>query len=256
MINKISFIAVSLILFGCSQNGSENEMLMNDSIIAADLNGISDDSSKYAAVEFIPFNKKGLILPGKFKIYNEKMIVKGEFSVDKIKEVLIAEISFNKHPQTEGEQYCDWSNFLKIIYQNDTLVVFGNNVLEVISEENDLKAGKAMISVLEASNFTMECADQEGLTGCDDFSYLIVRSGNNEYAMIYTGTPDDKNSPEIAILTHDDGMSESVENTACSGDTVKLFIKVGYQDGEGSYTLNIFKQNKWIYLESDRKIEN
>jgi hypothetical protein len=256
MINKIAFIAVSLILFGCSQNGSEKEVLMNDSLIEADINGIHDDSSMSAAVEFIPFNKKGLMLPGKFKIFNDNLTVKGEFSVDKIKEVIIAEISINKHPQTEGEQYCDWSNFLKIIYQNDTLMVFGSNVLEINSEEKDLKAGKEIISVLVASNFTMECADEEGLTGCDDFSYLIVKSGNNEYSLIFTGTPDDKNSPETAILAHDEGMSESIENTACSGDTVKLFIKVGYQDGEGSYTLNIFKQNKWMYLESDRKIES
>jgi len=240
MFNKAFIFAFWGILISCNQSVTNHDISVIDSSQAIDSNKLAGAKDTNVVVSFLKYYKSGLLLPGKYKTYNAQIVSNGELSVDKIQELSIIEKSKNKHPHISGEDYCKWSNYLKIVYSSDTLIVFGNNVLEITSEYKELKLTSDTIALLLANNFTMEAADDDGLTGCDDFSYIVVESSSDEYELIYK-------------ITHDEGMNEYIKNINISGDTVKLNIQIGYQEGTGSYNLNIFRESEWTYFESDRQ---
>lgn len=214
---------------------------------------ISKDTAVLAS--FVYFEHDGLLLPSEYKLYNDIGEVVGRIRVDSISEVKILKKSEGKHPQLTNQDYCEWANYIELVYNKDTLIVFGNTVLNISSTEENLTVGTKKIDLIIAENFTVEAGDEEGLTGCDDFSYLVVKTLPNEYSLIYPYEAKKNPYLKYAVLIHDEGMSEEIDDIQGSNDTLILKIDVGYQDGSGEYNLKIFKSGTWKFRESDRKTE-
>lgn len=226
-------------------SGADSSKVMDDN-----LNSESRDTA--AVVEFTEYNTNGLLLPGKYKIYDERIQVIKEIGADRVYPITIIEKSEQKHPHLTGENNCSWSNYLKIVYDNDTLIVFGNTVLEIMSEDK-IQFHSDTVSLLLADDFRMKATDKDGLTGCNDYSYMVMKSNINRYELIFPEPSKDMRPTYFARIIHDDGFTETIDKIDISGDTIKLFVTIGYQEGTGSYYLNLIYNNKWMYFESDRK---
>lgn len=202
---------------------------------------------------FVDYKKDGLILPATYEVYNNSFNSIGQLNIDSILPIKIIRKSLKKHPKFLEQDYCEWSNFIELNYENDTIIVFGKSILEISFTEMRVLNDSNMISLILAENFTMEAADDDGLTGCDDFSYIFIKPEKMGYS--YIQPAEDKGQLGFGMLAHDEGMSERISTIQVNQDTLILSVNVGYQEGTGGYNMKIFKEKKWYYTISDRKRE-
>lgn len=103
-----------------------------------------------------------------------------------------------------------------------------------------------------ASDFTMKAVNEEGLTGCDAFSYIVIQENDENFTLIYP--PDPENYPyPCAVLQQTDGISEGIENVSTMDNTLYVSILISYQEGSGSYTLKVYRAGSfWKSEETDR----
>lgn len=164
-------------MIGCGQN-SNNAGNPNDSIKA---NLIENNTSNTklqkdtsVVAKFMDYHNNGLILPADYKLYNENIKVIGNTRIKSIKQIKILQKTKDKYPQMTNVDYCDWANYLKIINDGDTIIVFGKNVLETSAFKENLKLKSVTIDLVLAEDFSMKAEDDKGTTGCNDFSYMDI----------------------------------------------------------------------------------
>jgi hypothetical protein len=85
----------------------------------------------------------------------------------------------------------------------------------------------------------MGASDENGLTNCDDFSFLlVVNNQTSEYTTINAPINQENHSTQkFATLFHDSGSEEQIYSAKVINDSLNLGIKVAYQEGYGAYTL-------------------
>ncbi len=195
-------------------------------------------------VDMVVEDFDGIMLDKTFNLYDKDLNKTGQIKVDKLTPVKILQKT-EKKPEEEGQDYCDWANYVQLIYNNDTITVFGANVLEIKSSQ-DVQLSSSTVSLILADDFTVGASDDEGLTGCDDFSYLIIKSGNT-FSFINNAEASD-----VATFAHDEGMSEEIESITTKNDTIEAKVSVSHQDGGGEYDLKIFKDNNtWQFIKGE-----
>lgn len=199
-------------------------------------------------VVFEEKNKKGIILKGSHLTYNKSLNTTGRIKVEEISNVEILSETENKRPQNNKDEYCKWSNYVKIKYNGEQIIVFGNKLLS-ISSTTEIEWKNSVINLVEAQDYTVGAADYDGLTFCDDYSYVFIEQ---EGAYSYINNRNDKKDLGKVVFVHDDGMSEEISSFNVKNDTIVFDIKQGFQEGSGSYKLNVFyEEGIWKSIETN-----
>ncbi|HSD09121.1 hypothetical protein [Flavobacterium sp.] len=206
---------------------------------------------------FEKYSKEGILLIGSIKLFDENFKEIGELKINEISKVQILEKSSTFFNIENSKDYCLKANFIKIGYKGKKYLVFGREVYEINKTENlDFQnEKKEAFSIFPITNFEMGASDDNGSTGCDDFSYLILLDKKNEkYSTITAPKNQENNSTtKFANLVHDDGSAEEIYNVKVINDSLILGIKVSHQEGYGSYNLkSSFKDNFGNSIESNR----
>jgi hypothetical protein len=235
---KHYFLAIAILsVVSCSGN---KHPLADQSIQTDSVPPATKDAAK---PEFESYKADGLLLPDKFMCYNDSLKPVMEVVIDSLSPVQIIAKSKDKHFSKPGDDECLKANYLRINYGGKDYIVFGRYVYEIDKKNRfTVSHNDEKIEVTTIVNFELGASDDDGLTGCDDFSYLLLkRLSDNHYSLIenhkerkpYTGDCD------YAMLQHDDGTSERISRAEIVNDTLIIGIKVGYQEGAASYNFKV-----------------
>ncbi len=191
--------------------------------------------------------KEVLLFPDKTKkitTYNNKFKPKGTLKINEICYAFQLEISELEHASKPNANYCDYAKFVKVTYKNQEYILFGNNVLDIEKVE-ELNYQTKKIKLIKAVDYSLGCADEDGLTFCaEDFSYLLIQD-NNTISTI--------GRDEIMVYAHNDGIYETEGKYSVLNDSIKTEVSQSFQEGTGKYNLSIFYNNGWHYKISDIK---
>ena len=245
MKKKVS-IVILLLVISCV-NKTESITEKNAEIKTDTLNS-SINEKEEAKITFNEYAKDGVLLQGELTLFDENLNKVGNLEIKEISKVQILEKSINFYTIENSNDYCLKSNFIKINYKSKNYIVFGREIYEINEKEKfDFQNEKnENFTILPITNFEMGASDDDGLTGCDDFSYLIIyNKANNKYSTISAPNNQENHSNEkFANLLHDDGSEEKIYQVKVVNDSLILKIKVSYQEGYGSFNLNTsFKDN-------------
>lgn len=253
---KLFFSITIIAIWSCTQrSGNDNEIKDSTSVNDSNVERkeVKEEKDTSVTVTFKDYQKPGLILQGNYKTYSEQIKVIGKINVPEIKALQIIQISETKHPQHTNVDYCKWANYLKVVYNEDTLILFGEKVLEINEEYSNINLKTKNVKLLIAGNFLTKSSDEEGLTGCDEYSYLIIENKNGFYSLVNAPKRDNYYPYEYAVLFDNDGIGEEITNLETNEDTIKLKIDVIYQEGSGSYNYKIYPSStQWKSFETDR----
>lgn len=242
--NKIASVFILVLLISCTNKTEPKALKTTES--KTDFLQISEKEK--AIINFENYLKDGIVLKGFLNLFNEDLNQIGTLEIKEISKIKILEKSTASYNVGETSDTCLKSKFLKITYKNQEYIAFGNNIYEINDNQkfdfiNDLKE---TFSIFPITNFEMGASDDDGLTGCDDFSYLIIESHkeNNFLSISNPINQENYSNQRFANLIHDDGSQEKIYAVNVVEDSLFLNIKVSYQEGYGSFTLkSSFKDN-------------
>jgi hypothetical protein len=192
-------------------------------------------------ISFEKYEKDGILLKGEIRLFDEKLNQTGKLIIEETSKIQILEKSTEMYNINKSDSNCLKSYFLKIKYKNQNYFLFGEQVYEADEQGkfDFVNSKNEKYSVFSITNFQMGASDDEGLTGCDDFSILLVlnQSSNKYFTITAPKGNENHSNQKIATLVHDDGSSEEIYRAKVTNDTLTLGIKIGYQEGYGSYFL-------------------
>lgn len=210
---------------------------------------------KASPVVFEKHSVKSLILPGSYKIFNKKLKEESTIIIDDIAQVYMVNKTKYKRPLLPNDTYCKWANYVEVIVGREHVILFGDKVLSISSSKEIKQANGEIIHFVLAENQTVEASDEDGLTGCDDYSTAFIKS-QNKYDFLYNAPEADSDKSFRKIFIHDEGMSEGVSEIEVEEDSIRFHVSQSFQEGSGSYKLKVFKENDtWFCVETDRKRE-
>lgn len=196
-------------------------------------------------------NPNGLLLNGNHNIYNNDLQIIGQLSIDSISEIKILSgtkferpITRNKHRRKQWQEYCEWAKYLKVIYNNKELILFGKNVLS-ITKSTPILFNNENINFIRARNFLKKSNTlTEELSECYSGSYPIINNNNTYYFI------QNFNLKEKSYLSFEDSeYGTDIDNASLNKDTISYKrITCDFGTGFEEYDLKIFKnKNKWFY---------
>ena len=209
---------------------------------------------KVAPVVFEKNRKKGLILPGTYKVFNQKLKHTSDITLDGISEVYVIKKTKYKRPLQSNQKYCEWANYVEVILAREHFILFGENIISISSSEEIKLSENKKVALVLGENYTMGASDEDGLTGCDDYSNVFLKTGNR-YEVLYHKPEKVEDKLVAKVFVHDEGMGERISEIKVEDNTILLYIAQGFQEGTGSYKMKIFKQDKWYCTETDHKRE-
>ncbi len=204
-----------------------------------------------APVVFNSTYRKGIVLPGKHLVYNKELEEISSIQLDKVVEVTILEKSKHKRPQKKGEAYCNWANYLSVKLNGEDYILFGGIVLESMNLSLRLTNG-SMVEFIQAKRYTMGSRDKVELTGCDDFSELYIKSKGQYNSIYHLPAKGEKNLGKKRFI-HDKNVSEGLRKIKKNQDTINFIINKYANGKQQDYTLKVFQQNGWKYIETDNE---
>ncbi|TCI94900.1 SH3 domain-containing protein [Tenacibaculum sp. M341] len=197
-------------------------------------------------------NNKGLLLKGTHNIYDADLNVIKTMQVEKITEIKILSATKFERPKTRAkakrdkwQDYCEWAKYVKVIYNNKELILFGEDVL-AITNVTPRKYDNHNIKFVEAYDFLKKSYTlTEELSDCYSGSYLLIQSEDKIYSFIKSNF----NESRLSFGEAEGGCSGT--DAIINKDTI-FFKQVNYsfQTGEGHYKLKIFNKKKyeWKYI--------
>ncbi len=203
-------------------------------------------------VNFQSTYEKGAVLPGTHPVFNEKLQKISSIEIEEMTEVVILKKTKNKRPLKENETYCNWANFVTISFKGEELIVFGSNMLNFSANLKIRLINGEEVYLIQAENYTVKAGDEVELTGCDDYSEVYIKSKNHFSHIHHLPNKEEKDLGK-KIFVHDEGMSERFLKINVVNDTINIKMDQSFQEGIGSYTLKVFKQDGWKYIETDIK---
>ncbi|WP_299623972.1 hypothetical protein [uncultured Tenacibaculum sp.] len=233
---------------------SKNKVYVFDGFLKEENELDVRELTKRTPAVFEKSRTKGLIVPGTYKIYDEKLKHTSSITVDAISDVYVVEKTKYKRPEFKNQEYCNWANYVEVVLARERLILFGAKIISISKEEKiTLEKGKEVYLVL-GENYTVEASDKNGLTGCDDFSEVFIKM-NNTYSHIYDKNISDMGKQVVKRFYHNEGVSEEITAIKEKDNTIELKVAQSFQEGTGSYTLKIFKGDQWYYQTTDVKRE-
>lgn len=193
-----------------------------------------------AEIELAAYPMDGLLLKGEirtFDIYRNRV---GTLEMSKITPVRILERTEEMYHVEGSTDGCQKAYFLKVRYDGTDHIVFGRDVYRVMSDETHKIATEngETLALLPMVNFDMEAVDEIGLTGCDDYSLLVLyNETKGTYSLMRHPEGETWGRYEYAILSNNEGASEDIYSVSTAGDTLIVGIRVSYQEGGAFYNL-------------------
>lgn len=233
---KLSFLLALFCIVSCS-NKKESKATPTSETKTE----LTNSENKEVKPIFEKHLKDGIILNGQVKLFDEKLNQIGKLDVKEISKIQILEKSSSIYNIDNSTDYCLKSNFIKIKYKGNDYIVFGKDAY-AIDEDNkyDFTNNDQKFSVFSIANFEMGAyGSEDGSTGCDDFSLLIIYNKNHQKysTLAIPENQEYKSNTKFANLIHDDGSMEDVYNAKVVNDSLIMGIKISYQEGYGSYFL-------------------
>jgi len=244
-IKNLVLVSLIVLIVSCNNKTESKENKASEIKQESNLKFESKTSENY--LKFEKYFKEGLLLRGQVKLFDKKLNQVGQIQVEEITAVQILEKSTERYNIGKSTDYCSKANLLKVKYKDNDYLVFGQDVYEINQNEvSDLPNN--LFVVFPVTNFEMGASDEEGLTDCDEYSYLIVfNKKTNKYLTIEI--PDNQEnirSQKFASLIHDDGLAEKIYSIKMIHDVLILGIKISYQEGYGSYFLKTNSTDNFI----------
>ena len=234
------YISALLLFMSCGQktNNStiESSTIENDSIVKT-------SSKTEFKIEFKKYSVDGMFLKGKIRIFDNDQDVKEKLEVDKITFVQILEKSTKMYNVKGITDNCEKAFFLKVKYQDDDYIVFGQDIYEINNQQkfSIQNEKQEKLTLFPITNFEMGASDEDGLTGCDDYSLLVIlNEKENQYTLMKYPNNEDihgESTNKYASLFHDDGSEEKIYKLTLKQDTLVIGIKATYQEGGSVFNL-------------------
>lgn len=240
---KTLLYILTLILFiSCGQKNSNStdESKTNDKDSIAKSSNFTDNE-----IEFKKYVADGMFINGKILLFDNNLKIIGRLEIDKTTLIQILEKSSKMYNVEGNKDMCEKAHFIKVIYQGKDYTVFGKDVYEInIKQKFSVQNEKnEKLTLFPITNFKMGVFAEEGLTGCDDYSLLILlNEKRNEYSLMkYPNNEEIHNEAanKYAILFHDDGAEEKIYKLTVKQDTLIIGIKATYQEGGSVFNLKV-----------------
>lgn len=246
---KIPISIVIFLLFICCKK-SETEQSSIDFENKSQKLIKSNDTLNAGKVVFEKHPSSGIIIYQNNRLFDENLNEIGQIYSKGFEKVQILERTKIMYNLKNSSEYCEKAYFIKIKYDNKECIVFGKEVFEIDKEQifsfQNIDGDK--FSLFPVANFKMGASDENGLTGCDDYSFLIIENESNQ-TFTSINYPINGNSHNIrklekAVLIHDDSADERIQNVSIKNDTLVIGIKAIYQEGGSTFNLKTtFKNN-------------
>jgi len=251
----LSVLFLVFLIISCS-NKKESEKIKTPETKTEATN--SANKNQEEKLTFEKYSKDGIVLNGQLQIFDEKLNKIEELEIKEISKIKILEKSNSIYNIDKSKDYCLKSNFIKIEYKGKNYIVFGRDVYEIDeSKKIDFARNDEKFAIFSIVNFEMGAyGGDDGSTGCDDFSLLIILNKNNQKytTLAIPENQEYKSNTKFANLVHDDGSMEDIYNAKVLNDSLIMGIKISYQEGYGSYFLRTsFKDNFNKSKITDRK---
>lgn len=226
------------------ENASQNSEKKTKTLTTVEKN------NEVEKVEFVKHQTYGILLNQNNRLFDENLKGFGAIYSRGFEKVQILEITKKMYNLENSSDNCEKAYFVKIKYDNKNCIIFGKEVFEINSKQlfdfHNSKGDK--FSIFPVTNFAMGASDDDGLTGCDDYSILIIENKKDKtFGTIgYPEKTKSRNNKTLkeAVLFHDDGAEEKIYNVSTIKDTLIVGIKAIYQEGGGKYNLKAsFKDN-------------
>ncbi|MDR1761046.1 MAG: hypothetical protein LBR55_01205 [Bacteroidales bacterium] len=254
--------ALSLIVSGCGQNNTRKQAENNETAVEERQGIVSEQEKNNFIVEnkiqFEEYVTDGMFLAGEIRLYDDNFNRIGELEISEITPIQILEKTSKMYNQEDDAYECDKANFLKVKYFDSNYIVFGQDVYEI---DNDMKysiENKDTLTVFPITHFEMGASDDEGLTGCDDFSFLVLHNETKNHYSLMKHIKNEGNEEvwrKYAVLYHDDGEYEKMYNLSIDEDTLIIGIKAWFQEGGAVYKLKVNLLSELFETEMSDKIE-
>ncbi len=203
---------------------------------------------KKSPITFEKVSQRGIILPGTHTIYNKKLKKVSQLTVDKIGSVYVVEKTMYKRPEQKGKEYCDWANYVEVVYGRDKFILFGKNILKVLHSK-EAKFANREIDFLVAKNYTTSANDESGKTFCNDFNDIIIKEKNN-YQYLQHQPFDGEENKGKKVLMDDGSISEKISQVQIENDAIIIQVNQDFQGSMSTYQLNVFENNGWKFTQS------
>lgn len=236
---KLIFISTLLTLLACKKE--TNTQLAQTNV-----------ADTVQSISFQTVNSEGILFKGEAEIYDEFENNIYRINIAKAEKVKIVGISAQQYNLKGNNDICEKANFVKIIRNNKELILFGKRIY-LVDKANiyPFTSANNNYNVLAVENFQMDAGNEEGLTGCEDYKYLILENiSKKSFSKIpFKANKSDiyRTSSYYAILYNDDMSGDSIYKSHIEQDTLALAVKSFYQEGGAAYLLKIVISNNDFY---------
>lgn len=118
---------------------------------------------------------------------------------------------------------------------NKDVFGYGNNERDTI-----FSAGGVTFKLYVAKNFGLGASDDDGLTGCEDISPVVLsNSKSNAEAFVPLTDTTGKYPGKFLTLDGHDGWYDTIKETAFENGKLKLTLQREYQEGSADFTIFI-----------------
>ncbi len=193
---------------------------------------------------------KGILIGNSINVYETNTQIIDDLSQADGQVVEIigkTEKAFSLLDKSQNE-ICDQYPFVKIKLNNKAVWVFGAYVYK-ISEEALPNIASADYELVLCHNFGVGASNSEGLTGCDDFSPLLLKKiGTDSYKLLEMNMGHDieenfhDNFPYYNLIS-DEGTGESISHCESTPKGLEVHIEVSHQASGAEYDLSISDLN-------------
>ncbi len=236
---NLFYILTLLLLISCRQRNSGSTTETDDrKNVIAESSILSENK-----IKFEKYVADGLFLKGEIRLFDGNLNSIGKLEIDKITLVQILEKSFTMYNIENSTENCAKAYFLKVEYLNKNYIVFGKDIYKI---NNDMKfnvqsENQEKLILFPITNFKMGASDEDGLTGCNDYSLLVLQNETKgQYSLMKYPENEDihgKSACKYAVLFHDDGSNERIYKVSIKQDTLVIGIKAWYQEGGSIFNL-------------------
>lgn len=234
------YILTLLLLISCGQktnnSTTESKIIKNDSIVK--ISNLTESK-----IEFKRYVVDGIVLKGDFRTFDNDKHIKEKLKVDQMAFVQILEKSTKMYNIEGKTDNCEKAFFLKVKYLDKEYTVFGQDVYEINKQQKFCTQNEKQekLTLFPITNFEMGASDEDGLTGCDDYSLLVLQNEKeNKYILMKYPNNEDvhgKATNKYASLFHDDGSEEKIYKLTVKQDTLVIGIKATYQEGGSVFNI-------------------
>jgi hypothetical protein len=166
--------------------------------------------------------------------------------------VSLKEVKQIENDQEDENAFCYQNTWVRIQTEDDRAGwIFGKFVGRIEEKSNmidgysgfQVMLDDEIYNVLLAGNYTIGAfVEGEGLTGCEEFYPLVfMRNYYQDLELIRIDGHPNSDYP-FARLISDEGAEEKITAAETQGDHVLFYVSATYQEGSGSYTLEVRRE--------------